>query len=366
MAIHLALLIWVIASGLYVYSVKKAGQKQKNKIFLWTSFTAIMFITSMRDITVGLDTQVYISAYNNLNESTNSWEERNWEKGYVILNKIIGKMSNNNAQIYLACVAAIILIGIGYFIIKNSNDISTFFPVFLFLTLNHYFTSMVSLRQYTALAIGINSYTILKQDDSKKAQLKSVFLIFLSMLFHKSALVLLIIPILFKLKNVNKKTVLLTIVSGFVIFIFFSEIMSIIMKILPGYSSYIINGNIKFQGVPFGNTYKVLLILKIVVMVLVFKQSPKLEKNKELYILMVLTVISIIISFLTTKVALVWRFGYYFDIFLIIFIPKIIKRIQGMPGIAECCIILMGTVYYIYLLIVNTSGCVPYSFFRMG
>lgn len=365
MLIHLLLLGWIIMSGLYIYSTNKIGLKSKNKLFLFISFLFILLIASLRDTTVGLDTQVYISAYHRINENLNSWEKENWEKGYVILNILIGKISNNNEQIYLACVAAIILIGVGCFIIKNADNISAFFPVFLFVTLNHYLTSMVSLRQYTALAIGINSYTILKQDISKKSLIKSIILILLAMFFHKSALVLFIIPILFSLKNVNKKTIIISAIVGLIVYVFFFELMDFVMGILPGYSRYIINGNLKFQGVPFSNTYKVLLLLKIIVLILVFKQSPSLDENRELYILLALTVISSIISFLTMKVALVWRFGYYFDIFLIIFIPKAIKKIQGIPGFTEGCILLIGTVYYIYLLVVNTAGCVPYSFFSI-
>lgn len=363
MGMHIGLLIWIIVSAICIYSGDKISKKTKDKIFLSMSFIPIALIAALRNLGVGLDTSVYISVYHNLNMSVNSWEEQNWEKAYVLLNKIVGRLSNHNEQVYLGCVALIILIGIGYFILKNSEEISAFSPVFLFITLNHYLTSMVSLRQYSALAIGINSYTILKKDNSYKAIIKSIILIFISMLFHKSAFVLLVIPILFRLKEINRKTVFTIIIAGAFIFMFFFEVMDVLMWIFPEYAGYKTGGDVKFQGTTLGNTYKLLLLLKIFVMVLIFKLTPKLEINRELYILLVLTIISAIISTFTMRVALIWRMGYYFDIFLIILIPKMIRRIKDMQGLANLCVLLLGSAYYLYLLFVNTAGCVPYSFF---
>ena len=75
----------------------------------------------MRGLDVGADTPAYIRGYLNINSLTSSWESQNWEKGYVLLNKIVGTITGNNPYWLLAIISAVILTGIGYFIIENTT-----------------------------------------------------------------------------------------------------------------------------------------------------------------------------------------------------------------------------------------------------
>lgn len=162
MAVHIGLLIYICILG-YIF-FKNGVSKSGNRYFVIVSFIAIFLIQSMRGLDVGADTPAYIRGYLNINSLTSSWESQNWEKGYVLLNKIVGTITGNNPYWLLAIISAVILTGIGYFIIENTTPAqSAFWPVFFFVTLNHYLTSMVSLRQYCALAIGINIYTVLSR-----------------------------------------------------------------------------------------------------------------------------------------------------------------------------------------------------------
>lgn len=363
MAIHILLVFYICLIAIPVYSMKQLSYVSRKKLYVVLAFLPMVFIAAFRKVSVGLDTIVYRNAYYAISSSSNSWEEQNWEKGFVLVNKIIGAITHVNEQAFFGIISCIILIGCGIFIIENSEDIGTFFPVFLFVTLNNYFTSMVSLRQYCALAIGINSYTVLKRDNSLKGVVKSIIIILIAMSFHNSAFVLLTFPLLFMIKRITRKIVVFTAVAGVIVYQFFTVIMNLLFKIFTGFARYTVNGNVKFEGVKLGKVYIVLLMVKIIIAVCVFCLSEKEKENRELYILVVLNVVSVIISFLTMRVALVWRLGYYFDIMIILLLPKIINRIKGIEFIPHILTFAAGSIYFIYLCLVNTAGCVPYLFY---
>ena len=363
MLIHIFLLIYICVVAIPVFNINRLSYSSRKIVYVILTFLPMIFIAGVRKETVGLDTVVYKEAYYKINSKINSWEAQNWEKGFVILNRVIGSISPINVQMFFACISAVIMFGCGIFIIRNSEDISTFFPVFLFVTLNNYFASMVSLRQYIALAIGINSYTILKKDSSSIGCIKSIVIILIAIAFHKSAFVLFTIPVLFCIKRINRKTVVFIALLGFLSYLFFNPLMDCLLRVFSGFARYKVNGNIKFEGVKFGKVYMVLLIVKIIIAVCIFTLNPSNKKNRELYILLILNIISIIISTLTTRVALVWRLGYYFDIMIILLLPKIIHRISGIKKMPEIVVFTSGIIYFMYLCIVNTSGCIPYLFY---
>ncbi len=362
MAIHIGLLIFICILGAG-YSLHGVTRK-KNIRFLCISLTSIFVIQSIRGHYVGIDTITYINSYLKINTFSTCWEKQNWEKGYILLNQIVGKLTSNNPQCLLACVSLIILTGFGYFIIMNIKDNTTaFWAVFLFMTLNHYLTSMVSLRQYCAMAIGCNTYTVLKKDVSITGFMKAVGLLVLALFFHSSAFVCLIFILSFLVKKIDKKFILLTaIASGYIYFNFY-HILETAFGIFTRYYIYSISGHEKFSGMEFGNTYWIFLIGKILIMFLIFRLDPREEENKELYRLLLFSLIGITVSIMTTRVALVWRFGYYFDFFLILLIPETIRRVKKYKLLLNFIVFIAGWSYYFYLLYTNGAQCVPYYTF---
>lgn len=362
MAIHIGLLLYICILGFIFFY--KAISKTRNRYFVIAAFLPIFIIQAVRTLEVGIDTPAYVRGYFNINTVPSSWEIQNWEKGYVFLNQIIGTITSNNPHWLLAVVSALILTGTGYFIIKNTPSFqSTFWPVFFFITLNHYLTSMVSLRQYCALSIGINIYTVLNKSTSHRAYIKSILLFLIAMSFHASSIVCLVLIFSFFLKRVNQHTILICIITFFIIFINFDVLLNIAFKLFPRYYAYSQMGHTKFAGVPFSNTYIVFLMAKLGFTILVFMLNPQLDTNQDLYRLLFFALIGAGISVMTTKIALIWRFGYYFDIFLILLIPRIVVRIKALCSTIYIICFLAGWSYYLYLLLTNTALCVPYHTF---
>ena len=364
MKIHLILLLYILLLGFFVYVLMYKRGHNTNKFFVIASFLPVFIIETLRADTVGEDTLTYLKGYIHVNTLHGSWEEQTWEKAYLLLNIAVGKISNCNQQLLLGAVSLIILFGVGYFIIENCDGITAFGPVYFFVTLNHYLTSMVSLRQYCALAIGINAYTILRKKDSLKSYIQALILIGIAILFHNTAFVLIIIPFLMHFKKVERKHIIITICSIRLIIVLFTPILNMFYRIFPLYYRYSLMGHAKYSGRSLGKVYIALLILKTLCLLSVFYLSPQNTSNKDLYRLSIFSALGAGISLMTTRIFIVWRFGYYFDIFLILMLPKLAKKFVGISGLfVNSVFYLFGLSYYIFLLFANSSGCIPYKFF---
>lgn len=196
-----------------------------------------------------------------------------------------------------------------------------------------------------------------------KSYVKSILLFGAAMSFHTSSIACLVIIWSFAIKQINQRTVLICIIACLIIYLNFDSLLYIAFKLFPCYYAYSEMGHTKFSGVAFSNTYTVFLAAKLGFTILVFMLNPILDTNQELYRLLLFAVIGAGISVMTTKVALIWRFGYYFDIFLILLIPKVIYRIKSMKANMFFICFLAGWSYYLYLLFVNTAYCIPYHTF---
>jgi hypothetical protein len=80
---------------------------------------------------------------------------------------------------------------------------------------------------------------------------------------------------------------------------------------------------------------------------------------------MLLTVISVGVNVWTTKIHLLFRFGYYYDVYYILFVPKYLKKIKSAYFKIAFSILffVLGVGFFIFKLIANDARCVPYKFF---
>ena len=368
MTVYFLLIVYIFAIAILVYRGGKPS-KRKNKVFVVMSFFSVVVLESLRAETVGIDTNDYILAFKFLNNY--NWREAftvtKYEAGYVFLNKLVGTFTNN-PQFLLFAVSLLMMINFGFFIYYNTDDCEyTLWPVYFWITLNHLFTSMVSLRQYLALSIAINIYTVLKREFNRKNVIISVALLLLAMSFHTSAIFCIFFFVVLFIKQVDRKIIILTSVLSVIALVFFSYIENLVLTLLPRYVRYR-----EYQGRYVGRSITTIniffILLKVLFAVLVFMLNPKREENKDIYRLGCLSIISAEITTLTTQVYLLWRVGYYYDIFMILLVPKVLKRISNRT-MRVCCFIgmvIFGLLYYYRQMYYNSAQDVPYRFFFSG
>lgn len=363
MGIHVALLAGICILGGVVYY--NGISDKKNKIFLFLSFLLVVLVQGLRRYDVGVDTITYVKGFHNIINLQDSWEENSWEILYVLLNKCVGFITQQYIFL-LIIVSGIIIGGVFFFIYQNiDNKTSAFWPVFLFVALNHYLTSMVSLRQYCALAIGINIYEILFSERKKYSHkyIKSILLLIIAMQFHTTAFCLIFLILLSLVKKINKTNICGIFIADLILLVAFDSILNILFQIFPKYQFYQDSNHMKFHASEFATVDLVLMILKLSICAIAFTLDQKKDTTQKLYRLVAISFVAIGISFTATQVQLMWRFSYYFDVFLILLIPEFIKHLRREKCIAYGSVLLGGWAYYVYLLVTNKAYCVPYYFF---
>ena len=317
-------------------------------------------VESLRGPYVGTDTRSYLNGFIMINRGIVS---NKWELLFRKLNSLIG-LFTENPQWILVASSGIVLIGFGYFIINNTEEGKTaFLSVFLFITLLHYFNSMNLIRQYCAMAFAINIYTVLSKDKSKKALIKAIILLLISTQFHSISIVCIgyFIPFLFS--KINRKTIILIVLASIATIVLFWKLLSLIVLLLPQYSVYI--GGKYFENTEIGAFYMSLILLKLLLISVVFLFNPEYGKNRQLYTLALLVMISIGIILLKSKVTLAVRLSYFFDIFVILLVPGILQRLRSKQTLilSYAAVILFGIIIYYYIMRGSARGCVPYYFY---
>jgi capsular polysaccharide biosynthesis protein len=158
MAIYIIVLIFEIIFGLLLSVNKKENSK---KIFIIITFVILTIVAGIRTKDVGTDTEQYYRAYKRIGTYTsiNSAFNERYEKGFVILCYGLNKISSD-PQILIFITSAFINFCVLRFIYRNSNNLV--YSVYLYITLNFYFSYMNIMRQAVAIGFLLLAFENLK------------------------------------------------------------------------------------------------------------------------------------------------------------------------------------------------------------
>lgn len=328
----------------------KVEQKTINAFFV-ASFCLLLFFTGFRAETVGIDTPEYILWFKEFN--TLGWErtfhtKKDIEFGYLIICYIVSCISKNSF-VLIFVVSFIILVLHLSFLKMNSKNL--FVSIILYLSFNHFFTSMSSWRQYIAMGIVFFIYPLLL----KKKYLFSLLLMFIGFFFHYSTLLFdfaIIIAYVFSRKKIYVLFFLLfcvIIAPKIFVFIFNSFIEK--MPKYAFYESHLVSGSV-------GRLRTIYIIIEICIILYVLKN--KSVKYRNINMMSIMLTFSILCGLLGSSIPLIFRLGYYFDYFLLLIIPELMvvrnKNSTGIQSFFTCFFFL----FYFYLILTNSAGILPY------
>jgi hypothetical protein len=196
-------------------ALKTRTSQRDKKLFVILSFSLIFLINALRAPDIGIDlahyyAQKYASfAYIPWGELQSVTISGDWELGFCVFCKLLTYISKD-VQLFIIMSSVVTTIPFGYFIYKNSEDVVL--STVLFITYNIMFSNMNIIRQAMAVGILLIGYEYLKQ----KRYISYIIWVGISMLFHKSAIValLMIAANIFKLNR--KKMFILLIVIGLI------------------------------------------------------------------------------------------------------------------------------------------------------
>lgn len=168
--------------------------KQKTQIICLFGFIIWVLIIGLRHPSMGVDLQYgkstgYLAVYEFIAEAP--WEDvlhkqfLNYERGYIIFNKLLSYLSQNSQMLLFS--SAIIAIGsVSLLIAKNSK--SAILSFVLYCGLSVFMLTFSGIRQAIAISITILAFFCIK----KKKIFLFILLTLLASAFHASALVFLI------------------------------------------------------------------------------------------------------------------------------------------------------------------------------
>ena len=305
----------------------------------------------MRSRVIGRDLTGYESIFLSLSkEPMELLFQSDLEIGYVLLNKFIS-LFTSDFQWVIAVTAIITVVPIWYVYKKESED--AYITIALFTMLPTFAMSFSGLRQSIAVSFGALAYEFTKN----KKPLRFVITVAIAFLFHKSALILLLIYPLYWAK-ITKKWLVAVVPAMVAIFALNRPIFAFLQKLISDFYTTTVRET---------NAYT-MIVLFVLLAVFAFVIPDDKECDFDLIGLRNLLLFAIVIQMFVPLHTLAMRFNYYFIIFIPLLISKVVKyrskRFNQVALLAKYVMIVFFVCYFFF----NTSSrnpldIYPYKFF---
>lgn len=362
MLVYILLFGFVLLTGLLQYSaVTVVNIKTKRNHYITGAtvtfvlvLVAVTFVEAMRNISVGEDLTGYLSWFEYyrmkpLNIKT-LLDFSAFEPGFMLIYKAIGLISTTD-HAFIVITSIIVVFLNMYFLYKNSKDF--YLSVLLFFGFNHFFTSMVSLRQYIAIGLIMWILPSLKEQKIKKAIVLAVAAFF----FHMTSIIATVC--IFAAYMVRNKKSVIPWVSVAALFVI--PFAGKLFTFLTAYfSKYQMNYSLGAGG-RIGTLRLIYIMLEIALIIYVYIVKDKDDEYTEYSLLL----IPAIACGILTSIPHIFRVGYYFDYYMLLLIPKIVEDSRLNKTIMRSSVVVVAIVFFIYYLSVNPGNTVPYVFYKV-
>lgn len=194
-----------------------------NKIFYYLSFLMLFFLSAFRTENVGTDVIQYKYYFKIVSDGKEIWTEPLW----ILINKAI-VLLGGDFQMLLVISTLLVLSPLFY--VFNKMGRYRNLCLLLYFLLYYFFYSLNIIRQGISSSFILLAFYFLSQRDKRKF----IVSIIIASLFHKTALVALLI--LFFNKTFSKKIYLYSLfISVLVGIIFINQLLSVLLQIYPNY-----------------------------------------------------------------------------------------------------------------------------------
>lgn len=327
------LLSWAIYKVKLVYQI---GSSEQNRLFLVMCLGYLTVLACFRGMNVGNDTRSYYNLFlfyttgqgtvRDISSAGLRWMS-NIEIGYRLLNKYFGAICHNY-QVFISFIAIISYWVLGRFIRKYSSN-AALSAILVFLMF--YSSYMNLLRQMIALSIVLLAFDALNKNKN------SCFIISVlaaTILFHRSAIIcLLLLPM--SRGKCSKKFVYISIAITALI-VSLGQIPAVIsaFNITTSYTEISAGSGVVFSII---KNFAVLMFSWYLTNTRFTNTSNRRsdsELNPEIAdnLISWIPLICLLISVCALGMPIATRFELYFNIFLIVLIPRMITTSTRMPS----------------------------------
>lgn len=311
---------------IYSFSISQNNrieQKKQNRNVCILGFGMLFVLLALRHTSMGIDLYKrnsdsgYLPSFKELN--TYTWkkvlmlkEYINYEKGYIIFNKLIGSIYNHE-QFFLGACAFVSFLPIAVYIYKRSKipllSICVFvgLPVFLM-----YFSGI---RQCIAIGLTVVSMFFIE----KKLKIPFILTVLLAAQFHYTSIIFLVAyPLYYVRLQTLTKLIFVTLLP--IIFIIRRPLFSVLSKLFKDDAETAATG----AGTLF-------IVFCLIYLFLIFFNDSEDRKQNGL---INLCYVACVCQAFSGIYQLAMRVGYYFMIYMIISIPNTISNMKD-KGVSE-------------------------------
>lgn len=328
-------------------NVGNPSDKKKILSVVYCSF--LILILGLRHPTMGVDLKSYLPSFHilsnySLKDAFALSSFLNYEKGYVLLNVLVGKI-NESEQLFLFVCALLSIAPVGYVFYKKSDSIELSYIFYLGLT--SFIMCFSGLRQ--GIAIGICFYASLFVE--RRKIIPFLLLVLLDSTFHTSSMLFLVAYPLYNI-NLSKNGRVASIVLLPIAFVLKGPLFSLLCSIVGLYK-----GSVGDNG-----AWTLFAVFSLIYVFCCFFKTEDKIYNYYLNLFWV----ACFIQAMGGVNMIVSRAGYYFAVFLPLLLPKALQSIKNefakmnIQIITMVCFVLFG-LYNIYAT--DFAKAFPYRFF---
>lgn len=346
----------------FLYSILGIFSRTKTNSFAIIYILPLFLLVALRDKCVGPDTLAYYYNYYNLgNISTLIYllDNNRMELGYTLLAYFFSRVGLSY-YFFQIILTFLIYIPIVAFIKKYSINIG--FSIFLFWITFYAFGTMNVTRMWMAVSI----LTLSTKYIISRSFFKFFAIVLLAMLFHKSAIVFVLLYYVYG-KKINVKTISLLLVACVIITFFFNSFITTLTSSLGVYENYLTDNRLNTSE---NLAVKLAFMVNIVVFVFccfVKAWAMKNGKNEISILSFYALVIVVGLGIIGLSFNMTGRVSYYFSIYLILLIPNAFNNIDNKK------IRFILRLVYVFFLLLEFSTIlyyrpewyqvIPYNFF---
>ena len=315
---------------------------KKNVIFIGLF---IFILSAFRDISVGIDTESYLWTYERLPKIMPKLSFRFLnEDGYMLIEYF--------CMNYFLGFRGVLIIGAILFIFPTTYIIykyseNPYLSFFYFISLDYFCFSMSGMRQSMALGICLIALEMV----FRRKFIMYLLLICIAVTIHSTAIVFLPVYFLGKIPT-QRKYFKYFLCVGILGFIFKNNIGELLRSMSRVYYGEISTGGVGMY----------IYMCSIVIIGIIYMTDTKEKYRKDTiidFMVMVAIIIYPILKFNPT----VFRLHYYYSILIIIYIPKVLQRIDNIKiKFLFQTFLFLVAIYYFIEYTMQSMGANPYVF----
>lgn len=374
MFLLMSLLFCSLIFGLVLGNVNICARNKK--IYLIIMFSLMAVISGFRANTVGIDTTNYEFSYLYIRD--NGWEglqflSYQFEKGYLFITYFLSRFFASPSALFLF-MSFFICASFGKAFYKYSDDVVLSTALFIIL---FFASTMNTMRQYMALAILLNSISLLLE---KKAIKYAIMVIVASLIHNTAILFMIFIFFAFPKLHFDRKSTSIVAIIVLILANFFETILTLFLTYFSQYERFLTSSKYAAES----DLNVALMICYIVIAVIYIIAIRETEKNRLLlnkisdnnhekfslynakYFFCIIYLISILCTFFSSQLWIVTRMNSYFRFSICFIIPVVINYLNVYFGHFKIFVYLILYIILIYLgynmFIIDSHEILPFSF----